>query len=182
MRRLITALIAVLTLLYPVAVYFSIQTVAPWQVASLLLLLIISRFFISQQMQWGWIFTAIGVVYCGIAIWQNNLVSLRFYPVLMSFSFFIVFISSLKWSPPIVERIARLQHPDLPPEGVKYTYKVTVVWSLFFLLNGLIACYTALYASFKWWSLYNGLISYVLMGILMGSEYLIRRKTQAHVH
>lgn len=180
MRKLITACIAVLTLLYPAAVYFSIQLIAPWKLAAVLLVLIISRFFLASQMRWGWVLTAAGVAYCGFAIWQNDWLSLRFYPVLMSLTFFLVFTSSLKYPPPIIERIARLQHPNLPPEGVRYTRKVTVVWSLFFLMNGLIATVTALWCSFAWWSLYNGLISYVLMGILMGTEYLIRIRTQPH--
>jgi uncharacterized membrane protein len=29
-----------------------------------------------------------------------------------------------------------------------------------------------------WWSLYNGLIAYLLMGLLFAGEYLIRRRTQ----
>ena len=31
-----------------------------------------------------------------------------------------------------IERIARLQHPDLPPEGVVYTRRVTQIWCVFF--------------------------------------------------
>jgi len=181
MRKIITGLIAFLTLLYPVAVYLSIQLVAPWKVAATLLLLLTCRFFLSPYKQWGWVFMGVGVLYCGFAIWQNSLFSLRFYPVLMSLTFFVVFFSSLKYPPTVVERIARLQHPDLPPQGVKYTYRVTQVWCGFFVFNGLIATVTALWCSFECWSLYNGLIAYILMGLLMGGEYLVRIRTQEHV-
>lgn len=180
MRKLITAIIAFLTLLYPVAVYYSIQLVAPWKIAAILLVLIIIRFFLGSQIRWGWAFTGAGVLYCGFAIWQNSLLSLRFYPVLMSLAFFLIFFTSLKYPPSIVERIARLQHPNLPLQGIKYTYKVTQVWCVFFFINGLIATATALWSSFAWWSLYNGLISYLLMGLLMGVEYLVRIRTQPH--
>jgi uncharacterized membrane protein len=77
-----------------------------------------------------------------------------------------------------VERLARLQQPDLPPQGVRYTRRVTQVWCGFFIINGSIALITALWSSFAWWSLYNGLIAYVLMGLLFAGEYLIRRRTQ----
>jgi uncharacterized membrane protein len=180
MRKLITAIIAFLTLLYPAAVYYSIQLIAPWKIATLLLVLIIIRFFLGSQIRWGWALTGVGVLYCGFAIWQNSLLSLRFYPVLMSLAFFVIFLTSLKYPPSVVERIARLQHPELPLQGVKYTYKVTQVWCVFFLINGLIATATALWSSFAWWSLYNGLISYLLMGLLMGVEYLVRIRTQPH--
>ncbi len=54
MRKLITAIIVFLTLLYPAAVYYSIQLIAPWKIATLLLVLIIIRFFLGSQMRWGW--------------------------------------------------------------------------------------------------------------------------------
>ncbi|KAF3981372.1 MAG: hypothetical protein HFP81_03250 [Methylococcales symbiont of Hymedesmia sp. n. MRB-2018] len=180
MRKLITFIIALLALLYPVAVYYSIQVIEPWKIAACLLFLLICRFALNPREQWSWVLPSIGVLYCGFAVWHNSLLSLRFYPVLMSLAFFLVFLISLKYPPSIVERIARLQHPDLPLDGVKYTYKVTQVWCLFFLINGLIATATALWASMIWWILYNGLISYLLMGILMGVEYLVRIKTQPH--
>jgi len=48
-------------------------------------------------------------------------------------------------------------------------------------INGSIVLAMALCSSFEVWSLYNGLIAYLLMGILMGGEYVIRMKTQKHV-
>ena len=81
----------------------------------------------------------------------------------------------------MIERLARLQHPDLPPEGVIYTRRVTQVWCAFFIINGAMALSTALWASLEIWSLYNGLIAYVLMGGLFAAEYLVRMKTQKHV-
>ena len=83
-------------------------------------------------------------------------------------------------SPSLIERLARLQHPDLPPEGVIYTRRVTQVWCGFFIVNGIIALATAPCSSFEVWSLYNSLIGYILMGIL-GGEYVVRLKTQKHV-
>jgi uncharacterized membrane protein len=48
-------------------------------------------------------------------------------------------------------------------------------------VNGGIALATALWGSFEVWSLYNGLIAYLLMAILLGGEYVVRMKTQKHV-
>ena len=43
---------------------------------------------------------------------------------------------SLKFGPPLVERLARLQEPELPEHAVRYTRQVTAVWAGFFLANG----------------------------------------------
>ena len=92
-----------------------------------------------------------------------------------------IFSWSLLSPPSLIERLARIQHPDLPPEGIIYTRRVTQVWCGFFIVNGGIALATALWSSFEVWSLYNGLIAYLLMGILLGGEYIVRMKTQKHV-
>jgi uncharacterized membrane protein len=94
-----------------------------------------------------------------------------------------VFSTSLRFGPPLVERLARLQEPDLPPFAVAYTRRVTQVWCGFFVLNGSLALLTALYASDRVWMLYNGLLAYVMMGVLFAGEWLVRRRVKAaHAH
>ena len=46
---------------------------------------------------------------------------------------------------------------------------------VFFALNGAVALITALWASAATWSLYNGVIAYLLMGVLFAGEYGARR-------
>ncbi len=182
MRRFINSVIEILTLLYPLAVYLGIQYVEPWKLAAALFALLVGRLMTSTgDKKWSrWIMVA-GVIYCAFAVWNNNLMTLRFYPALISLVLFIVFTGSLFFSPPIIERLARIQHPDLPQKGVIYTRKVTQLWCVFFIFNGSIAAATAVWSSFAWWSLYNGLISYLLMAVLMGGEYWVRIRTQEHV-
>ena len=47
-----------------------------------------------------------------------------------------------------------------------------------FALNALIALATVLFAPMNVWVLYNGVISYVLMGMLMLGEFLLRKRHQ----
>jgi uncharacterized membrane protein len=77
-----------------------------------------------------------------------------------------------------VERLARLQDPVLPPQGILYTRKVTAVWCGFFLVNGLVSMGTIYYGDRWIWSLYNGCISYVLMGVLMAVEMMVRKRVR----
>ena len=97
-------------------------------------------------------------------------------------SFLIVFSYSLLKPPSVIERLARLQEPDLPEEGVIYTKKVTLVWCVFFVFNILASLYTVFYTSTEIWTLYNGLISYVLMGTLFLSELLYRKWLMTKQH
>ncbi|KJV05389.1 membrane protein [Methylocucumis oryzae] len=182
MNRWLNNAIGVLVVVYPFAVFWAITVIAPWQIAALLLLLLLLRFvLLGHSVHWQKSLLLVAIAYCAFAVWQNTELSLRFYPVLIDFGFFGLFAASLIFPPPIIERIARLQHPNLPEQGVRYTRKVTYVWCVFLAINSFIALYTALWGSFFWWSLYNGFISYVLTALLMGAEYWVRIKTQEHV-
>ena len=77
------------------------------------------------------------------------------------------------------ERFARLQTPELDTFGVIYTRRLTKVWIAFFIANGLVALWTALYATLEMWTLYNGLISYILIAALFVGEWPVRRIIKA---
>jgi uncharacterized membrane protein len=96
------------------------------------------------------------------------------YPVLVSAALLAAFGYSLTTPMSAVERMARLRGEDFPPVAQAYMRKVTQVWCVFFIVNGLIALCTALWATEALWSLYTGVISYVLMAMLFGAEYLVR--------
>ena len=62
---------------------------------------------------------------------------------------------------------------------VAYTRRVTQVWCVFFAANAVVSAATALWADAAGWALYNGLIAYVAMGLLMAGEWLVRRRVRA---
>jgi uncharacterized membrane protein len=105
----------------------------------------------------------------------SPVIAARAYPVAISLAMATVFATSLRHPPTIVERIARLTEPDLPPEGVVYTRQVTAVWVGFLLINAAISLWTAIWGTLGQWALWNGLLSYLAMGTLFGGEYLVRR-------
>ena len=109
-----------------------------------------------------------------IALWVNHFLALKLYPVLVNAAMLSVFTYSLFVPPSMVEQFARRREPDLAPQSVSYTRRVTQVWCVFFALNGGVALVTALWASAATWSLYNGFIAYLLMGLLFAGEYGIR--------
>lgn len=171
----------VLTVLYPLAIWFGEGRVEPRYLALLLLLAAAARLpalKVSQAARWS---AGAALVLAAGAVWANALLPLKLYPVLVNAALLIAFGYSLASPPSMVERMARLTDPDLPPAAIAYTRTVTKVWCVFFVINGSIALGTAIWASQTVWSLYNGVIAYVLMGLLFAGEYLVRiRFKRAH--
>lgn len=56
-----------------------------------------------------------------------------------------------------------------------YLRKVTIAWLMFFLINAVISAATAISGSLKLWTLYNGFISYLAIGMMFAAEFLIRQ-------
>jgi len=168
---LVTIFIA---LIYPLAVWAGQERVEPRFLAILLLALALTRLHslkISRGSRW-WLMGT--VVIFMLAIWGNTFQSLKLYPVLVSAVLLGIFSYSLLFPPSIIERFARVREPDLPPQAIRYTRRVTQVWCIFFGVNGAIAFVTALWASSATWALYNGLVAYLIMGLLFAGEYFFR--------
>ncbi len=106
---------------------------------------------------------------------------LKLYSVVISLMMLIVFGSTLFFGPCIIFRFATISDKSIRGSICEwaveqYCRKVTIVWCLFFVVNGSVSAYTVFFADYRIWSIYNGGISYVLMGILFLVEYLIRKK------
>ncbi|WP_348740475.1 hypothetical protein [Pseudomonas rhodesiae] len=181
MSRLIGLGLLLAGLLYPFAVYYGTERFAPWQFGLLLGSLWLLRALTAARRPGSrWMAVAV-IVFCLLLAWFDNPQLLRWYPSLVSAFMLTLFGLSLKYGPPIVERLARMTEPQLPPEAIVYTRQVTVVWSVFFLANGLLAAALTLWAPLSWWTLYNGLIAYGLMGLLFAVEWLVRQRVRGRV-
>ncbi|AMP00376.1 putative membrane protein [Collimonas arenae] len=179
-RWLPTVLTLLVTLLYPLAIWFGHGRVEPRLLALLLVLAAATRLptlKINKSSRW-WLAGAL--LLAAAAIWNNALLPLKLYPVLVNLGMLAVFSYSLYAPPSVIERMARLTDPALPAYAVAYTRRVTQVWCGFFIVNGLLALYTAGWASEAVWSLYNGVLAYLLMGILFIGEYLVRIIVKRH--
>lgn len=177
-RKSVLLIVAVLTVAYPLLVWFGMGKVSPAWLALLLVAVAGLRALATRQAIW--LVAALGgLLLAAAAALGNSALPLKFYPVLVNTVLLAVFAISLRHPPSAIERLARLQEPDLPEAGVRYTRRVTQVWCGFFIINGSIALATALWASDATWALYNGLIAYVLMGLLFGGEWLLRQRVRA---
>ncbi|HUG59461.1 MAG TPA: hypothetical protein VL002_14600 [Candidimonas sp.] len=175
MKRSVAAALLIVGIVYPFIVYFGLDHLrAAWLALPLALLWLARAIWTPATQPGGRILPSIAVAFCAAIAMIDSTAWLRAYPVLINAMLFTAFAASLRHGPPIIERLARLQHPNLPPEGVRYTRRVTQVWAGFFMVNGSIAAMLALWAPWSWWTAYNGGISYVMMGLLFLGEWLLR--------
>lgn len=96
-------------------------------------------------------------------------------PVLVNLGLLANFAASLRGEVSLVERFARMQEPELPPGGPAYCRRVTIVWCGFFVANAAVSAGLALWAPVAWWTLYTGLVGYLLVGLMFTVEYVVRK-------
>ncbi|MCP1374659.1 hypothetical protein [Dyella lutea] len=176
MRRLSAILLPVVGVLYPFVVYFGMEKVAPPVFALVLGSIWLIRAPSLLREPGGRWMVAAALAYCVLLAVTGEGQLLRWYPTLISLLLLATFGVSLIYGPPIIERVARLREPELPPEAVPYTRKVTWVWVGFFVFNAAVSAALTLWAPLKWWTLYNGLLVYFIMGVLFVGEWLLRQR------
>ncbi|RQR36181.1 hypothetical protein DIE23_08250 [Burkholderia sp. Bp9143] len=173
-----------LRLAYPLVILFAWQSLSPRYVGCLLVALLWLQRTIGKgtlanalnrltTLDWC-VAGALTALSVAIAVTDSERL-LHLYPACVSAGLLVAFGATLRGGPTMIEKFARLTHPEPTSEIVRYTRRVTQVWCAFFLVNGGFSVYTALYWSRASWALYNGLVAYVLIGALLAGEWLWRR-------
>jgi len=176
MKNGLRFLISGLLIAYPLIVWWLAQNgLTNWLLLVLLALLSLSV--VSQGIKHprSWLSLAVLLVVSMTAIFADQLTGVLFYPVWMNAALLLVFLASLWRKPSVITRLATLMEGSLSEKATAYTEKVTLVWALFFLLNGTISLATAVHGDIELWTLYNGFLSYVLIGLLFVIEWSVRR-------
>lgn len=182
-RPLIPLLTGLLLLTWPILIWFGLrhnglQVLLPLLALVLLLRLQQTRRLAGPLRGVTLVVAAVGITLCTASYLLKTHQLLLFYPVVINIVMLAVFGGSLWSAMPIVERLARLQEPDLNDAAIRYTRRVTQIWCAFFIVNGSIALLTALYGDMALWTLWNGMVAYLLMGTLMAVEWLVRQRVK----
>ncbi|MBR5966154.1 MAG: AMP-binding protein [Treponema sp.] len=188
-------LLAVAGVLYPVLVFVLLAVYkAPVRIVSLCVIALALAFFLAatgnaskdargrRKLNHKNLLSSLFFLLIGTACFASNSpLFLKLYPLAVCGTFLFVFGTSLASPPNIVFRFATLKDKsilDSPFKGKVEAYckKVTLVWCAFFLLNGAAAVWTAFFCNERIWAIYNGGVSYIIMGIIFGMEFLARIK------
>ncbi|MEZ4452434.1 MAG: hypothetical protein R3B09_23425 [Nannocystaceae bacterium] len=182
-KILLTVVHTALVIAYPLTVYLGLTHFGARQLGIVLLLLLLPGILArahSAPRADLWVvvrvpLTLILVLGVGAALDDPRLFLAL--PVVANLALLAHFAGSLRGEVSLVERFARLQEPELPPGGPAYCRRVTQVWCVFFVVNAAIAGALALWAPLGVWTLYTGLLAYLLMGLLFTVEFVVRKLT-----
>jgi uncharacterized membrane protein len=175
-RLLVQAAAVLFALGYPLIVYFGLTRGSTRFAAWLLLALTLGHTILrSFQLRRLALRSALAAPLCLFALWLDDRRYMLALPVLINAGLFSLFFGSLRGPMPLVERFARMRVNDLSDAERKYCRSVTKLWSAFFVFNGVTAAVLAVRSSLDLWTLYTGLISYILVGLVGAGEYTVRK-------
>lgn len=75
---------------------------------------------------------------------------------------------------PLVTRFARRVHGPLPPAMAAYTRRLTIAWSVFFVLQLLASALLFKFSSLSVWSLFINVLNFPLLALMFVGEYAYR--------
>lgn len=203
MKKFLKALFYVIAAVYPILVFtmlviFKVDT----KILSLSIIALAAAFFLSAtgnkktdgkektSLDWKPFLSSVLFLTAGLFCFiTGKEFFLKIYSVVINVTMLFVFGSTLIMPPNIIFRFATLSDKSIKGSSFEqkvynYCQKVTVVWCCFFVLNGTAATLTTFSEKIfglspetarKVWAIYNGGISYVLMGMLFTIEFIIRK-------
>jgi uncharacterized membrane protein len=128
-----------------------------------------------QRLSSHWAWPVLGLALIVVAMVVNSVRSLLLVPVCINGALLLTFGLTLLDERPLVERFARLQHDDLTSQERHWCRLWTAIWTAFFGFNIVLAAWFTAAESLDWWTYYNGLIAYAVMGLLFTTEYVVRK-------
>lgn len=105
---------------------------------------------------------------------SNNGTWLLVLPSATQGSFGLAFLRSLRGTP-LIEHFARMVKPELGAGELAHCRLWTKIWGGYLLVLAAIGLGLARWASLAVWTVYVGVIAYVLVGVLFAVEYVIRK-------
>lgn len=118
-----------------------------------------------------------GLLLAGACLyWSDSISFLVYAPPLAAFAFMAFFFHRTlkRGAEPLITRVARAEHPDLPVEMARYTRTLTRTWSLCFVFLFLAAALSAPVLTLDAWSRWVHGLGYLLPAALFLGEYVYR--------
>ena len=175
MRKLLLLGLVVLSVFYPLVVYFGLQHLSPALFSVVFVGAAVLRLLSAERSPLQLMTFVAIAAYSGAVAFSNSQTLVLLYPVFMSWCVAFVFASSLLGSHNLIETIAQKRGQVITPNAKRYTYRLTQVWAVVLSLNGVIALVLALSGNMALWALYCGLLSYFVIGVLFAGEWFYRR-------
>lgn len=105
---------------------------------------------------------------------SNNGTWLLILPSATQATFGLAFLRSLSGTP-LIEHFARMVKPELSAAEQGHCRAWTRIWGIYLLVLAALGLALAYWAPLGVWTIYVGVVSYVLVGVLFAIEYVIRK-------
>lgn len=174
-KRLTAIALAVLSIIFPVAVYFGVRIFSPVFFALLLLFAAVARYCLGAKREGAQ--TALLVIAAGYSVvlaLSGSEFVLKLYPAVMSVCIGALFFISTFQSQSLIERLVLLRGGKVTAIAKSYIRRLTFLWAMLLFFNAGIAAYLAAFGSLENWALYTGVVSYAVFALFAALEYIYR--------
>jgi uncharacterized membrane protein len=121
------------------------------------------------------------VILCAIgaaSLLLDSRLIIKLYPALADLAYITILATSFFFPPPFafyfIDIFDKSIKTKLPAKRFeRYCRKATMVWCVFFFVDGILATVTAYGCSDMVWGIYNGGVTYVIMGLLFAGEFVL---------
>ena len=168
-----SAAMTLLFLAYPYLAYLGMQQGIVWFAPMLISGVYLNQAIKARKQRVKLIKLGIAVVLITGAIFMQALTA-KLLPILIQLMLMHFFGRTLVQGPTLIERFVRMEFPEFPSGIIVYCRQLTWLWTGFFAFNAVICATLAVWAPDAWWALYNGVIIFILIGVLMIGEYIWR--------
>jgi uncharacterized membrane protein len=166
--------------IYPLSMHFSVAIGDP---SPCLLLLLLAVLMISIGLFRSYrykaaaytLFGAMGVYFFSYYLFPQQITVLYLPPLVVSVFLLWLFGRSLvPGRLALISQVAEAYHGELPPPLARYTRRLTLVWTVYFALLAASVLYLGFIDSDSHWSSYLSVANYLIIGGLLGGEYVLR--------
>ena len=168
--------ITCLFLAYPFLIYKGIESGMVWIAPAIFSALFLRQSFLAKNAG-AKVFKACIAIALILGAYYMQTFTAKVLPVLIQLMLMYFFGRTLfkDKGPSFIESFVRLQFPEFPSAIARFCRQLTFIWTVFFAINTMIITVLAIWGAEFWWSLYNGVLIYLLMGLLVMIEYIYRR-------
>ena len=170
-------------ILYPFLVYFALSHNVSTVILVLMSVILLSRVYIScrsKQYMYALLWLLGILILLTTGVWLA-VYAAKLLPALINIALAVMFAKTILQGTPLIERIARLEIPNIPDDIIAYTHLLTKIWVVYFASQAVITCILAYWASNHFWAIYNGILIYIMLLLMFVIEYSYRKWRFRHV-
>ena len=164
-----------LFLTYPYLVYRGIESGMVWLAPAVFSGIYLLQAFAVRNVKTR-IYKALIAIALLLGAYYLQTITAKVMPVLIQLMLMYFFGRTLlkNKGPSFIESFVRLEFPEFPPGVSEYCRQLTLLWTGFFAFNAVMCVALAIWGTNFWWTLYNGVFIYLMIGVLMIGEYIYR--------